>query len=185
MSESVSTEEIVRADTDAAAANVRAVKKGGLILHQASRAEDIVHLRDLVLEFHSECRYAHLPFSEEKLIRAYTKSINNPNDTLSLYVQRDGETVGALNAGVGDYYLGVGGRMATVYGVYVSKRVRGSFLGGKVGIKLIRAVSDWAKSKGAEEIHIHTNSGIETMRTDKLLTRLGFNATGANYIAEF
>lgn len=64
-------------------------------------------------------------------------------------------------------------------------KFRGSFLGGKVGIKLIHSVSDWAKSKGAEEIHIHTNSGIETMRTDKLLTRLGFKAIGANYVAEF
>ncbi|NRA89019.1 MAG: GNAT family N-acetyltransferase [Rhizobiales bacterium] len=184
MNDSVSATEQTTANADTDASSIPVVNKNSLTLHQATRAEDIVKLRDIMLEFHSECRYSHLPFSEEKFIRIYTKAINNLNDTIFLYIQRDGKTVGALNAGVGDYYLGVGGRMVTVYGIYVSKRIRGSFLGGKVGLKLIRAISDWAKSKDAEEIHIHTTSGIETMRTDKLLTRIGFSAMGANYVAK-
>ncbi|MGK2226858.1 MAG: hypothetical protein ACI9GK_000664 [Devosia sp.] len=42
-------------------------------------------------------------------------------------------------------------------------------------------VCDWAKAQGAEELHIHSTSGIDPERTDKLLTRLGFKAYGGNY----
>lgn len=59
--------------------------------------------------------------------------------------------------------------MATVYVMYVSAKIRSTFLGGKVGLKLIRMVSDWAQAQAAEELHIHATSGIDPERTDKLL----------------
>lgn len=155
----------------------------GLQIYRASSQEEILRIKDISLEFHAESRYGHLPFSEEKFIRAYTKAIRNPHDTLAIYIQYKGETVGVLNAGVGDYYLGVGGRMVTIYVMYVSGKIRGSFLGGKVGVKLLRIVSEWAKSQNAEEIHIHSTSGIEAKRTDKLLNRMGFVPYGGNYVA--
>jgi len=155
----------------------------GLLIYRASRPEEILRVRDISKEFHSECRYAHLPFSEEKFIRAYTRAIRNSNDTLAIYIQYKGETVGVLNAGVGDYYLGEGGRMVTIYVLYVSGKVRGTFLGGKVGVRLLRTVMDWATSQKAQEIHIHSTSGIEPKRTDKLLTRMGFVTYGGNYVA--
>ncbi len=87
------------------------------------------------------------------------------------------------NASVGSYYLSLGGRMVTVYGIYVSAKVRGTYLGGKVGVKLLRLVSEWAKSQNAEEIHIHSTSGIDEKRTDKMLKRMGFETYGGNYVA--
>ncbi len=41
-----------------------------------------------------------------------------------------------------------------------------------------------ALSQNAEEIHIHATSGIEPERTDKMLTRMGFETYGANYVAK-
>lgn len=155
----------------------------GLQTYRASQPEEILRVKDISLEFHTEGPYAHLQFSEEKFIRAYTKAIQNPQNTLAIYIQYNGETVGVLNAGAGDYYLGVGGRMVTVYVMYVSAKVRGTFLGGKVGVKLIRILTDWANAQKAEEIHIHSTSGIEPQRTDKLLTRMGFAIRGGNYVA--
>ncbi|MGJ8528312.1 hypothetical protein [Maritalea sp.] len=154
----------------------------GLKIFRATRQEEILKIKDISLEFHGESRYAHLAFSEEKFIRAFTKAIRNPHDTLAIYVQYRGETVAVLNAGAGDYYLGVGGRMVTIYVMYVSAKVRHTLLGGKVGVKLLRIVSDWAKSQHAKEIHIHSTSGIEPERTDKLLTRMGFKVIGGNYV---
>lgn len=56
-------------------------------------------------------------------------------------------------------------------------------LGGKVGVKLLRLVSEWAKSQDAEEIHIHSTLGIEPERIDKMLTRVEFKTYGGNYVA--
>lgn len=153
----------------------------GLQIFRASRQEDILAVRAITLEYHAESRYAHIPFSERKFIRVFSKAISNPNDTLALYVQHNGKTVGMLNAGAGDYYLGEGGRMVTVYALYVSKAVRATTLGGRITIKLLRILNDWAKAQQAEEVHLHVTSGVEPERTDRLLRRLGYRTYGGNY----
>ncbi|MEP5621841.1 MAG: hypothetical protein ABJP82_04610 [Hyphomicrobiales bacterium] len=71
----------------------------------------------------------------------------------------------------------------TIYSLYVSSKVRGTYLGGKVGVKLLRLATEWVKSQDAEEMHIHATSGIEPNRADKMLTRMGFETIGGNYIA--
>lgn len=68
----------------------------------------------------------------------------------------------------------VGGRMVTIYSLYVTAKVRSTYLGGKVGVKLLRLATEWAKSQDAEEMHIHATSGIEPNRANKMLTRMGF-----------
>ncbi|GAB5540178.1 MAG: hypothetical protein Salg2KO_22810 [Salibacteraceae bacterium] len=55
-------------------------------------------------------------------------------------------------------------------------------MGGKVGVKLLRLVTEWAKAQDAEEMHIHATSGIEPNRADKMLTRMGFETIGGNYV---
>lgn len=151
--------------------------------YRASSRDEIQLVREAAHEFHAESRYGHIPFSEEKFVRACVRALRDPSSNLSVYVRYGDETVGLLHAGVGDYYLGQGGRMATIYAMYVPKKFRGTFLGGKVGLKLIRMASDWAKAQGAEELHIHATSGIDPERTDKLLTRLGFKTYGGSYVA--
>ncbi|WP_306260411.1 hypothetical protein [Pararhizobium sp. IMCC21322] len=170
----------------AASSNTEPVAHGtsvsdGLVIYRARHVDEIPNVRDIVCEFHAEGRFSHLPFSEEKFIRFYTKALSNPHNTFLIYIQYKSKTIGVLHACVGDYYLGIGGRMVTVYGIYVSAKVRGTYLGGKVGVKLLRLVSEWAKSQDAEEIHIHSTSGIEPERTNKMLTRMGFEAYGGNY----
>lgn len=153
-----------------------------LVVCRATKPAEIVNIRSIAHEFHAESRYAHLQFSDEKMIHQYTKAISNPRGVLVIYVQYAGETVGLLQAGVGDYYLGIGGRMVTIYSLYVAAKIRGSYLGGKVGVKLLRLVTEWAKSQAAEEMHIHATSGIEPNRADKMLTRMGFETIGGNYV---
>lgn len=144
---------------------------------------EMAHVLDIVKEYHAESRYAHLPFSERKFTSFCMRMKRHPKDTLGLYVQHKSQTVGVLSAGIGDYYLGEGGRLVTIYGIYVSRKVRGSFLGGKVGMRLMRMVIDWAKSQEAEEIHLQSTSGIDPERTDKMLTRVGFRTYGGCYLA--
>ncbi|HEY8577187.1 MAG TPA: hypothetical protein VIL88_12695 [Devosia sp.] len=160
------------------------MSSGGLKVFRAIRQEDILAVRDIALEYHAESRYAHIPFSERKFIRVFSKAISSPNDTLALYVQHNGRTVGMLNAGAGDYYLGEGGRMVTVYALYVSKPIRATTLGGRITIKLLRILNEWARAQLAEEVHVHVTSGVEPERTDRLLRRLGYRTYGGNYYGE-
>jgi hypothetical protein len=178
--------EEARQDTGsvAGAANATPIARrvgSDLKIIRATRIEEITEIRDIAHEFHAESRYAHLPFSEEKFARFCSNSLLRPEENIALYVQYRGKTVGILTAGSGDYYLGEGGRLVTVYVMYVSARVRDTLLGGKIGVRLIRMVSEWARAQLAEELHIHSTSGIDPERTDKLLSRLGFKTYGGNY----
>jgi len=86
-----------------------------------------------------------------------------------------------LAAAVHEHFLGSGGRIATVQVLYVSGRLRGTALSGRVAAKLMRLFVDWARSKGAEEINVYATSGIEPERTDRFLKRLGLQPYGGNY----
>jgi hypothetical protein len=71
--------------------------------------------------------------------------------------------------------------MVTVYALYVSKAIRATTLGGRITIKLLRILNDWAKAQKAEEVHVHVTSGVQPERTDRLLRRLGYRTYGGNY----
>lgn len=155
----------------------------GLVFYRGRRIEEAAHIIEIAREFHAESRYAHLPFSEEKLMRVCARAANHPNDIFAVYVLLKGETVGVLHAGIGDYYLGVGGRLVTIYSYYVSRKIRASYLGGKIAVKLLRLVSEWARSQKADELHIHATSGIAPQKADKMLRRMGFETVGGSYAA--
>jgi GNAT superfamily N-acetyltransferase len=155
-----------------------------LVAIRASRPDEMLLIRPLVEEYHRESRYAHIPFSETKFKRNFLHALNNPDNTLAVYIRHDGKAVGMMQAGVGEYYLGDGGRIATVHALYVSKRIRGTLLGGKVAMKLMRIVADWANEQRAEELHMHSTSGIATRETDRLLRRMGFRTVGGFYVTK-
>jgi hypothetical protein len=156
-------------------------RSSGLRVFRATRQEDISAVRDIAREFHAESRYAHVPFSEQKFARFFARAISDSDSALAVVVQYRGRTVGLLHAGVGDYYLGEGGRLVTVYALYVSASIRRTLLGGRVGVRLLRLVGSWAKIKGAAEVHVHSTSGINPRRTDKLMRHLGFEVYGGSY----
>lgn len=154
----------------------------GLQVFRATRPAHIEDIRAIAHEFHEQSRWGHLKFSDQKFDAHFLHGIKHPEDTLGIYIQHNGETVGLLHAGAGDYYMGEGGRMITVYILYVRARLRETILGGKVAIKLLRVVGDWAKVQKAEELHIQATSGIDPERTDQLMRKLGFQTTGGNYV---
>lgn len=136
-------------------------------------------------EFHRESRYRHIPFSEAKLLRVYGRLVTRSDTTLGVLVERGDAVVGVMLAEVGEYFLGTGSQIATNQVLYVSGRIRGTALGGRVAVKLMRLFIEWAKSRGADEINVHATSGIEPERTDKFLKRLGLQPYGGSYAARF
>lgn len=72
--------------------------------------------------------------------------------------------------------------MATVLTFYIPPRIRETLLGGRVTLKMMRILSDWARAQRALEIHMHSTSGIAPQRTDRMLRRLGFKTYGGSYV---
>ncbi|MCF6327508.1 MAG: GNAT family N-acetyltransferase [Devosiaceae bacterium] len=166
-----------------ASANVNKTSKPlGILTHQVKTQEDVVRLIGLATEAHAESRFSHLEFSEEKYFRAYSSVIGSDNK-VAFFVCYNGRPVGVTGATVGEHFLGNGGRMATAFTVYVSEEIRRTFLGGKVAVRLVRLLADWANIQNADELHIMSTAGIVPQRTDKFFKKLGFVTYGGNYVA--
>ena len=148
---------------------------------QITTREQIVRLAGIGREYHGESRYAHVAFSEAKFMRAYERLITRPQTNFGVYVERGDDILGVMGAEIGEYYLGTDIKIATNYFLYVSGRVRGTALGGRVAVRLMRLFIDWAKAKGADEFNVHITSGIDPQRTDRFLKRLGLEAYGGYY----
>ena len=59
--------------------------------------------------------------------------------------------------------------------------MRGTFLGGKVALKLVRAVLDWSKSQDAHLVLFYVSSGEHIAKTDRFFRKLGAVGLGGNY----
>lgn len=155
----------------------------GVTLRRAVREEDLALVQGVVQAYHDESRFAHIPFSARKFSRMYIKAISQLERTIVLYAWYKGRAIGVIHSTIGEYYLGDGGRFATILGIYVSRDVRSSVLGGRVAIRLLRSASEWAKNQGAEEITLYATSGLRARSVDGTLRRLGFLTLGGSYFA--
>jgi len=162
---------------------VGALPRVGIKTFLVTRPEEVELVLPLAREFHTESRYGHLPFSELKLRRVFAAGLDRPNESMGAYVLRGEQVVGIVHVRVGDYFLGEGGRMATLHAFYTAASIRHSLLGGKVALRLLRIAMDWARAQNAEETHIWSTSGIGAERTDALLRKFGFKMYGGNYVA--
>jgi GNAT superfamily N-acetyltransferase len=61
------------------------------------------------------------------------------------------------------------------YGVRPGHRMTGA------AVRLMKAFIEWAKRRGAVEVNVGVNSGIDLERTDRFIKKLGFSKMGANY----
>lgn len=163
-----------------AAALEGADEQSGLRYHSVTTDEGVLRLLDIAQEYHAESRYSAVPFSREKFLRTFGKTVRG-NNVLSVAAELHGLPVGLMGAKVGEYFLGDGMLVATNYIFYVSPRIRGSFIGGRVAVRLMRIFVEWARSVGAAEINIHAVSGITPSQTDKFLRSVGFEQYGGNY----
>jgi hypothetical protein len=153
---------------------------GRLAFRQVVSSDDLPGLIDIARQYHSESRYAGIPFSEGKFLKALARSVEDKN-AVSIVADLNGVAVGLMGANIGDYFMGTGARIATNYIFYVSPVIRGSLLGGRAAVKLMQLFSHWAKINGATEINIHAVSGIQPERTDRFLRSCGFAQYGGNY----
>lgn len=70
----------------------------------------------------------------------------------------------------------------TVDGIFVSKAIRNSMLGGRVTVLLLRCVTDLASSLRAHSVLVFATAGENAARTDRVFRRFGMKTLGGNYM---
>ena len=130
---------------------------------------------------HQESIFGQIPFSPEKFDRFFQKTIDDPDRNLGVKAMRDGDMLGLAHCYMGGDFIGEGARVASVNMINVAKPVRGTFLGGKVALKLVRAVLDWAKLRDAHLVLFYVSSGEHIAKTDRFFRKLGAVGLGGNY----
>lgn len=147
----------------------------------STSVDDLDFLRPASLEFHSESRYSDIIYSHKKRDELFKKAMNNPKQYALFVAEYKDEPAGFLFCTIGEYIVGEGDLITTVYSYYVRKKYRCTMIGGKAALRLLTAAVKWSKMRDAREIMIHATSGIDMRRTDKFLRRTGFGTIGASY----
>jgi len=99
-----------------------------------------------------------------------------------MVAERDREFVGIAYCSVGEYHLGTDVLLTTIQNINVSKSVRASLSGGKIGLGLFRGIETWSEARGAKEILFHVTSDIGLAQTHKLAKRVGYKFIGGSYV---
>ena len=107
--------------------------------------KDLKQCCDMSKRQHRESLWSHLPYDVERVKNYYLNTIGHPQFCF-LVAEQDGEIVGGAACG----------------------------LTGSLGIKLYKAVYQWAKEKGALEVYVGYGFGKENKKMEKFYNRLGY-----------
>jgi len=130
---------------------------------------------------HAMTRFAAYDYNAERTaqnLRAVIETGQNAHKTHCFLVAEDqtGQIIGAL-IGCMERHFFSDLPVASVihYDVLPERRMGGA------GFKLLTAFRQWAQNRGAFELSVGVNSGVDVDKTNNFLTRLGFAQTGGNY----
>ena len=142
---------------------------------------DVPTLTILGQRVHAETRFAAYDYDAVRVADNLAGIIElgqNTNGTHCLLLAEDGRSeVAGVLIGLIERHLFSDLAVANVlvYYVFPDKRMSGA------GFRLITAFRKWAENRSAFEICIGINSAAHVHRTDRFLTRIGFQRTGGNY----
>jgi len=94
----------------------------------------------------------------------------------------DGALAGFAYVQAGEYFLSEGDLVATVLTLNVARDLARTPLGGRVALRLVAAVRQWAGARGCTHLLVHATGGIDPSGTDRFLRRCGFKVVGGNYV---
>ena len=140
--------------------------------------KDFPALCDLGQMMHKEGSYSHLKFSKARLLETFKRYMNDP-DRIGIVAMQGDKPCGMIGGYVSKYYFSdelVAGDIAW----FVVPEYRGS----RVGLHLLDAFEDWAKSKGVSELRIGISTGVNMEAFDRLMKKRGYSMVGANYRLE-
>lgn len=125
---------------------------------------------------HTESRFAHQPYDEERCWTALNNTLQFPD---KYFIAFDQDYHGfVLMAMTQEFFSGT--KWAGDRCLYVAPEHRG----GSLVVRLLDAAYEWAKRNGAEEMVILHNTGINTEKAPKLFNKLGFDMKGYIFVKE-
>ena len=100
---------------------------------------------------------------------------------LGLVAKIDGKAIDFSYATIGEYFIGENDKIVTIIVLYVKSEIRHSLMGGKVALKLFKAVKQIAKKEKVKHMLTHVISGANISLTDRFFRKIGAKTLGGNY----
>lgn len=113
-------------------------------------------------------RWSRIPFNPERAAQTMTNLILSP-DGVAFLSEADGVVVGGI-AGLLQPHWACDANIAHEMSFVIDREYRG----GMAACRLICALVEWGKIKGAAWLHAGTSTGLDAEMVAKLYERLGF-----------
>lgn len=138
--------------------------------------DDAMEIADL---FHAESKYRSWSLNKVKIYQILQGSIVSPDIFVKLAV-KDGEVIGVAIAVAIEHWFS-----SDKYGADLCVYVKPEYRKGRVGIKLIEAMKEWAANNELKNLTLGNTAGIIDDSYADLLERLGFDKVGLLVEKEF
>lgn len=106
-------------------------------------------------------------------------AMDNPERLFVAIAHADRRPAGFVSGAIGPYAFSQRQHASSDL-LFVLPEFRGRY----AGVRLLRALSDWAKTHGAGEIELGLSTGIASDRTEELVERIGFVPLGRTFRKE-
>ncbi len=163
-----------------------ATRNSGRILVRLARDSeaDFNAAFDLVRDAHNRTIFRDIPFSERKARALFDKVVRQPDQhgLLLATLNEEEKPVGFASLNAGEYFLGEGALVCSVTGLYYDSSLSGTMLAGKVALRLMQAIRQWAKERNCSHILVHVTNGISAAESDQFFRRCGLKTVGGNYV---
>lgn len=136
-----------------------------------AKHSDIPRLIELGTLLHATSDYSSMDFCPDKSANFLHDLINGHG--VIFVAEVGGEVVGGMAGGIVDQWFN-NDLMAYDYSLFIDPAKRS----GITAIRLIRTFIEWARIKGAKQIHMGIGTGINVESTTRLYESLGFRQIG-------
>lgn len=139
--------------------------------------DDIPRILELGNVLHKTSSFADLPFDEDKVSNLMRGLIDGGG--VIFVSEIDGVVIGGIAGGVTEFWF-----CDKKIGFDFSFFIHPDYRGGMSAPRLIVAFTEWAKLKGAIEVHMGITTGIHVDATARLYEKMGFRLSGPLYKKE-
>lgn len=145
---------------------------------------DRAMLCELGRQEHEESLFCNLTFSETKFNDIFAEGIRADTSSLGLVAEYQQQLVGFMYCTLGEYFIAQSGLIVSVNITYIKHDLRQTLLSGKLALRLVHAIRQWAKANQAAYIVFYATSGIRVSQTDAFFRKLGLTTLGGNYAVQ-
>ncbi|MCA1298111.1 hypothetical protein [Stappia indica] len=152
--------------------------------------EDLAAALSLARKMHAQTIFRDSPCSDAKAQALVRRAIERPDRSGLILAEAPRPGVSWLEGGAGEpeppeggalaglayvqageYFLSDGDLVATVLTINITPEIVRTPLGGRVALRLVRAVRRWSDARGCRRLLVHATSGENPARTDRFFRR--------------